>query len=237
MLDGRFPIIVASLISNWNPFHFQPLWKTRTKTKTKTNYLNLNYSLNNPTFIKDFCSVGVVCIKVFPVRVSESQDTSLLREIFLPQYFHTVQICWDFLGLPSRMHPYILKPRVLVIRTPQTIWIFCKIIVWERKNYQLWIVSLRAKALKMWQNIVKKCHKCLMDMFFLSDSPILHILGIFLMIYTLLSQNFDVKIYALFPNFFLTEKQTPRTLSLLECMHAPRIQFTYIHILEFGLKV
>ena len=38
------------------------------------------------------------------------------------------------------------------------------------------------------------------------------------MIYTLLSRNFDVEIYALFPQFFVTEKQTPQTFTLLECM-------------------
>ena len=30
--------------------------------------------------------------------------------------------------------------------------------------------------------------------------------------------KFDVQIYALFPQFFLTEKAIPQTFSLLECM-------------------
>ena len=38
------------------------------------------------------------------------------------------------------------------------------------------------------------------------------------MIYALLSQNFDVRIYALFRRFLETENWTPQTFSLLECM-------------------
>ena len=42
------------------------------------------------------------------------------------------------------------------------------------------------------------------------------------MIYALLLQNFDVRIYALFPQILETEKWTPQTFSLLECMPPPR---------------
>ena len=35
------------------------------------------------------------------------------------------------------LQPYILKVEVLEVRTPQIIWIFRKILVWERENYQL----------------------------------------------------------------------------------------------------
>ena len=40
----------------------------------------------------------------------------------------------------------------------------------------------------------------------------------FLLIYVRLPRNFNVEIYALFRRFFVTEKQTPQTVSLLECM-------------------
>ena len=69
-------------------------------------------------------------------------------------------------------------------------------------NLLYWILSHIAKALKMCQRVVKKCHKWLMNMFLVSDSPTLHILGLFLMIYALLSQNFDVEIYTLFLQMF-----------------------------------
>ena len=38
------------------------------------------------------------------------------------------------------------------------------------------------------------------------------------MINALLLQDFDVEIYALFPQFFVTQKQTPQTFLFLECM-------------------
>ena len=41
-------------------------------------------------------------------------------------------------------------------------------------NFLCWILSGRAIALKMCQSIVKKCHKCLKNMFLVSDSPTLH---------------------------------------------------------------
>ena len=59
-------------------------------------------------------------------------------------------------------------------------------------------------------------------MFLVSHSIFYNIFGtFFLMIYALLLQNFNVKIYALFSAiFFVTKKQTPQTFSLLECMAA-----------------
>ena len=44
---------------------------------------------------------------------------------------------------------YILKARVLEVRTPQIIWIFCKIIVWKCKNYQLCSIEFCHKEQKL----------------------------------------------------------------------------------------
>ena len=64
------------------------------------------------------------------------------------------------------------------------------------------ILSQRAKALNVCQSVVKKCHKCPMNMFLLSDSLFLqHFWDIFNDLRTFL-QNSNAKIYALFPQFF-----------------------------------
>ena len=44
---------------------------------------------------------------------------------------------------------YILKVEVLEVRTPQIIWIFRKIMVWERKNYQLCSVEFCRREQKL----------------------------------------------------------------------------------------
>ena len=55
----------------------------------------------------------------------------------------------------------------------------------------------------MCQSVVKKCHKCLMTIFLVSDSLFLqYFWDFFKTICALLSQSFNVEIDALFPQFF-----------------------------------
>ena len=44
---------------------------------------------------------------------------------------------------------YILKAGVLEVQTPQIIWIFRKIRVWERKNYKLCSIEFCHKEQKL----------------------------------------------------------------------------------------
>ena len=80
--------------------------------------------------------------------------------------------------------PYILKAKV---RTLPIIFIFHKIIVWERENYQLCSDEFCHKEQKR-----KRCVKV-----FWRNA-----------IYAIFLQSFDVEIDALFPQFFVSEKQT-----------------------------
>ena len=41
------------------------------------------------------------------------------------------------LTIVTILDPYIQKAEVLEVRTPQIIFIFRKVIVWERENYQI----------------------------------------------------------------------------------------------------
>ena len=65
----------------------------------------------------------------------------------------------------------------------------------------------------MRRSVVKKCLKCLMNMFLVSDSLFLQHFWDFLMIYALLSRDFDVEIYALFPQFFFGQNSLPRNIT------------------------
>ena len=101
--------------------------------------------------------------------------TSFLSSI----YMVTLDMLCKF-GIVISLQPlyvwwaYIQKAEVLEVRTPQIILMFCKVLVWERENYQIcWILSGRAIA-KMCQRVVNKCQKFLMNIFLVSECPALH---------------------------------------------------------------
>jgi len=65
-----------------------------------------------------------------------------------------------------------------------------------------WIFFTGSKSCKDVSKCCGKYHKCLINMFLVSDSLFLQHYWDFLMIYAPLSRDFDVKIYALFPQIF-----------------------------------
>ena len=73
--------------------------------------------------------------------------TSFLSSI----YMVTLDMLCKF-GIVISLQPlyvwwaYIQKAEVLEVRTPQIILMFCKVLVWERENYQIcWILSVNSK--------------------------------------------------------------------------------------------
>ena len=104
--------------------------------------------------------------------------------MFIPRCY--IHLRWHYLNLRQN---YSLRMRKLLT-------LLC-----------LWFLSQRAKALKMCQSVVNKCHKYLMNIFFDWDSLCLqHFWDLFNDLRT-------------FPaNLFVTKKQTPQTFLLLERM-------------------
>ena len=100
---------------------------------------------------------------------------------------------------------YILKGGICGHRIPQTIWNFRRKIVWERKKYQDYTVcraNWRSFPLLMFSNCNKLSIKTLKHTIFSMKIPHWHQILVIFMIYALLSRNFDVRIYALFPQIF-----------------------------------
>ena len=113
---------------------------------------------------------------------------------------------WDRIGIPARTWaPYILKGGICGNRIPQTIWNFRRKIVWERKKYQDYTVcraNWRSFPLLMFSHCNKLSIKTLKHTIFSMKIPHWHQILVIFMIYALLSRNFDVRIYALFPQIF-----------------------------------
>ena len=111
-------------------------------------------------------------------------------------------------GLNQRsmmLDSYILKGGICGIRIPQTIWNFRRKIVWERKKYQDYTVcraNCRSFPLLMLSHCNKLSIKTLKHTIFSMKIPHWHQILVIFMIYALLSRNFDVRIYALFPQIF-----------------------------------
>ena len=121
----------------------------------------------------------------------------------------------------GKVWPYILKGGFCGHRNPQTIWNFRRKIVWERKKYQdntVCRANWRSFPLLMFSHCNKLSIKTLEHTIFSMKIPHWHQILVIFMIYALLSRNFDVRIYAFFRRFLKTEKWTPQTFSLLECM-------------------
>ena len=100
---------------------------------------------------------------------------------------------------------YILKGGICGHRIPQTIWNFRRKIVWERKKYQDYTVcraNWRSFPLLMLSHCNKLSIKTLKHTIFSMKIPHWHQILVIFMIYALLSRNFDVRIYALFPQIF-----------------------------------
>ena len=100
---------------------------------------------------------------------------------------------------------YILKGGICGYRIPQTIWNFRRKIVWERKKYQDYTVcraNWRSFPLLMLSHCNKLSIKTLKHTIFSMKIPHWHQILVIFMIYALLSRNFDVRIYALFPQIF-----------------------------------
>ena len=100
---------------------------------------------------------------------------------------------------------YILKGGICGNRIPQTIWNFRRKIVWERKKYQDYTVcraNWRSFPLLMLSHCNKLSIKTLKHTIFSMKIPHWHQILVIFMIYALLSRNFDVRIYALFPQIF-----------------------------------
>ena len=105
----------------------------------------------------------------------------------------------------SMKNAYILKGGICGIRIPQTIWNFRRKIVWERKKYQDYTVcraNWRSFPLLMLSHCNKLSIKTLKHTIFSMKIPHWHQILVIFMIYALLSRNFDVRIYALFPQIF-----------------------------------
>ena len=84
-------------------------------------------------------------------------------------------------------------------------WIFRRKIVWERKKYQDYTVcraNWRSFPLLMLSHCNKLSIKTLKHTIFSMKIPHWHQILVIFMIYALLSRNFDVRIYALFPQIF-----------------------------------
>ena len=99
----------------------------------------------------------------------------------------------------------ILKGGICGHRIPQTIWNFRRKIVWERKKYQDYTVcraNWRSFPLLMLSHCNKLSIKTLKHTIFSMKIPHWHQILVIFMIYALLSRNFDVRIYALFPQIF-----------------------------------
>ena len=111
---------------------------------------------------------------------------------------------------------YILKGGICGHRIPQTIWNFRRKIVWERKKYQDYTVcraNWRSFPLLMLSHCNKLSIKTLKHTIFSMKIPHWHQILVIFMIYALLSQNFVVAIYALFPQNFGDWKSGFRRLS------------------------
>ena len=105
----------------------------------------------------------------------------------------------------KRVTSYILKGGICGNRIPQTIWNFRRKIVWERKKYQDYTVcraNWRSFPLLMLSHCNKLSIKTLKHTIFSMKIPHWHQILVIFMIYALLSRNFDVRIYALFPQIF-----------------------------------
>ena len=148
------------------------------------------------------CFWVLSCSQEYPLRNLPSRSSSWKcssckdifqvnsrAEIICPVLIHPKSVCP---GSPDSAN-YLNIPQHYSMRTQKLLILLC------------WILSQRAKALKMCQNVVKKCHKCLMNMFFFSYS-------LFLQIFLMFFQWSTVEIYALFPQFFLWLKSRLRKL-------------------------
>ena len=69
-------------------------------------------------------------------------------------------------------------------------------------NFALLNFVTGSKSCKVVSKCCEKCHKCLINIFLVSDSLFLQHFWDFLTIYALLSRGFDVEIHALFPQIF-----------------------------------
>ena len=84
-----------------------------------------------------------------------------------------------------------------------------------------WILSQRAKVLKMCQSVVKKCHTCLMNKLLVSNTLFLpKNLDFSNDLRTFVAKFFCWNLCIFFLNFFVTETQAPQTFSLLECKYS-----------------
>ena len=105
----------------------------------------------------------------------------------------------------GEVKPYILKGGICGNEIPQTIWIFRRKIVWKRKKYQDYTVC---RAIDghfpnfMFSHCNKLSIKTLKRTILSMKIPHWHQILVIFMIYALLSRNFDVRIYALFPQIF-----------------------------------
>ena len=121
--------------------------------------------------------------------------------------YPTCNICdfWPSLLSGYWWNAYILKGGICGHRIPQTIWNFRRKIVWERKKYQDYTVcraNWRSFPLLMLSHCNKLSIKTLKHTIFSMKIPHWHQILVISMICALLSRNFDVRIYALFPQIF-----------------------------------
>ena len=137
----------------------------------------------------------------------------ILHHLFWIQHLISLHLHMTYLTITkTTMHssvcqlkPYILKGGICGNRIPQTIWNFRRKIVWERKKYQDYTVcraNWRSFPLLMFSHCNKLSIKTLKHTIFSMKIPHWHQILVIFMIYALLSRNFDVRIYALFPQIF-----------------------------------
>ena len=130
----------------------------------------------------------------------------------------------------DRGKAYILKGGICGHRIPQTIWNFRRKIVWERKKYQDYTVcraNWRSFPLLMLSHCNKLSIKTLKHTIFSMKIPHWHQILVIFMIYALLSRNFDVRIYALFPQIFGNWKVDSADFFTFR-MYVPKLKFFHI---------